>query len=194
MIVGSTYVNETTGIPIDFYEIKVKSFTKQLYPGKNTNLVGYNGMFPGPTFKIQRGRETLVRFVNEYNRPSSVHLHGSPTRAPWDGWAEHIFTPGQYHVRQPTSPSQKLLNLLTSLFEGLLLPQQPSRPYPVVSRPRRPHHRAKLVLRTGGFLPTRRCRERRAATASHWKIRHPSHAHSRRVPKQLPAQKPAGGG
>lgn len=92
----ATYTNETTGIPIDFYEIKVKPFTASPYPGKITNLVGYDGQFPGPTFKVQRGRETVVRFVNEYNRPSSVHLHGSPTRAPWDGWAENTFLPGQY--------------------------------------------------------------------------------------------------
>ena len=71
------------------------------YPGKTTNLVGYNGIFPGPTFKIQRGRETLVRFVNEYTRPSSVHLHGSPTRSPWDGWAENTYLPGQYLVIIP---------------------------------------------------------------------------------------------
>ena len=51
--------------------------------------MGYDGMFPGPTFKIQRGRESLVRFVNEYNRPSSVHLYGSPTRAQLDCWGNN---------------------------------------------------------------------------------------------------------
>jgi len=53
-------------------------------------------MVPGPTFRIKKGTETVVRFVNEYYRESSIHLHGSYSRAPFDGWAADTIHPGQY--------------------------------------------------------------------------------------------------
>lgn len=77
-----TYTNETTGVEIDFYEIRIKQFTKNLFPDLgDATLIGYDGQTPGPTFRVKRGRETVVRFVNEHFRPSSIHLHGSYSRA-----------------------------------------------------------------------------------------------------------------
>lgn len=102
-------MNQTTGIPIDFYEITIKPLQAQIYPnlGK-TSLVGYDGIVPGPTFKIVKGRETLVRFVNAYDRPSAIHLHGSFSRAPFDGWAEDTIAPGNYKVRISRSLGRKI--------------------------------------------------------------------------------------
>ena len=37
-----------------------------------------------------------MRFMNDATRPNSVHLHGSPSRAPFDGWAEDLTKPGQF--------------------------------------------------------------------------------------------------
>lgn len=59
-------------------------------------MVGYDGTSPGPTFRINRDTETVVRYVNKYDRPSSVHLHGSYSRAPFDGWAADVIEPGEY--------------------------------------------------------------------------------------------------
>ena len=51
------YVNSTTGDVIDFYEIEIKPFEQQVYPGlQKARLVGYDGISPGPTFKIEKGR------------------------------------------------------------------------------------------------------------------------------------------
>lgn len=106
---------------MDFYEVKVKPFQGRAYPNLgSTDLVGYDGISPGPTFKIVKGRESVVRFVNEYDRPSAVHLHGSPSRAPFDGWAEDTFSPGEYKVMK--SLSLKAKNCL-NLTLGLLLPE-----------------------------------------------------------------------
>ncbi|CAI6280925.1 unnamed protein product [Periconia digitata] len=92
-----TYTNQTTGVQIDYYEIEIKEFESQIYPGlKPAKLVGYDGMSPGPTIRVQRGRETVVRFVNKANMANSVHLHGSYSRAMFDGWAEDLTEPGQY--------------------------------------------------------------------------------------------------
>jgi bilirubin oxidase len=92
-----TITNPVTGNPIDYYEVYINAYTQTVYPNKPpVNLVGYDGMSPGPTFIIDRGRETVVRFVNNASMANSVHLHGSPSRAPWDGWAEDVTQPGEF--------------------------------------------------------------------------------------------------
>ncbi|KAG9571601.1 oxidase cueO precursor, partial [Aureobasidium melanogenum] len=81
---------------IDYYEIEIKPVDIEIYPGTKTRFVGYNGSVPGPTFMMERGREAVVRFVNHADRANSVHLHGSYSRAPFDGWAEDTTDVGQY--------------------------------------------------------------------------------------------------
>ncbi|KAF2094723.1 oxidase cueO precursor [Rhizodiscina lignyota] len=92
-----TFTNPATGNPIDYYEVDIKPVEQQLYPGLGkTRLVGYDGQVPGPTFRMTQGREAIVRFINHADRANSVHLHGSYSRAPFDGWAEDTTEPGQY--------------------------------------------------------------------------------------------------
>ena len=70
--------NPVTKKPIDYYEIDILPFQKQIYPGKRAaSMVGYDGISPGPTFIIEKGRETVVRFTNKARNDSSIHLHGS---------------------------------------------------------------------------------------------------------------------
>ncbi|KAH7407358.1 Cupredoxin [Cadophora sp. MPI-SDFR-AT-0126] len=88
--------NNHTGKPIQYYEVDIKSFQQQVYPGKQTRLVGYDGLSPGPTFMMEQGVEAIVRFINHGDRANSVHLHGSYSRAPFDGWAEDTTGVGQY--------------------------------------------------------------------------------------------------
>ncbi|KAM0718783.1 hypothetical protein Q7P37_005854 [Cladosporium fusiforme] len=85
------------GRTIDYYEIDIKPFEQQVYPnlGK-TRLVGYDGMAPGPTIMTRKGTEAVVRFINHSDRTNSVHLHGSYSRAPFDGWADDVTEVGQY--------------------------------------------------------------------------------------------------
>jgi len=45
---------------------------------------------------MTRGREAVVRFVNQNDREAAIHLHGSYSRAPFDGWAEDTMKPGEY--------------------------------------------------------------------------------------------------
>jgi bilirubin oxidase len=94
---STSYTNTTTRKSIDFYEINIHAFERQTYPGLNTTTyVGYNGIAPGPTLRMTKGREAVVRFVNNYDRNSSIHLHGSYSRTPFDGWAEDVTGPGEY--------------------------------------------------------------------------------------------------
>ncbi|KAF2031423.1 Cupredoxin [Setomelanomma holmii] len=90
-------INPVTNKEVWYYEMDIKPYTQQIYPGKSpARLVGYNGTSPGPTIVVPRGIKTVVLFVNHGDRESSIHLHGSPSRAPFDGWAEDLIMPGQY--------------------------------------------------------------------------------------------------
>ncbi|KAH7308444.1 hypothetical protein B0I35DRAFT_380237 [Stachybotrys elegans] len=91
--------NPETGDDIQYYEMEIQPFSEQIYPDLGlTHMVGYDGMSPGPTIIVPRGTETVVRFVNSVGNtsPNSVHLHGSFSRAPFDGWAEDTTQPGEY--------------------------------------------------------------------------------------------------
>jgi bilirubin oxidase len=89
--------NPFNGKEIDYYEIEIKPFQHQIFPDlEPADFVGYDGMSPGPTFYQEKGRESVVRFVNKATVESSIHLHGSFSRAPWDGWAEDVTQPGEY--------------------------------------------------------------------------------------------------
>jgi multicopper oxidase len=67
-----------TNKPINYYEIDIKAFEKNIYPGqKPTQMTGYDGMSPGPTFIVEKGEESVVRFTNKAENESAIHLHGS---------------------------------------------------------------------------------------------------------------------
>ena len=80
---SASYTNATTGTTIDFFEVRVQPFTKRLFPDlQDASLIGYDGIEPGPTFRVTKGREAVVRVVNEAFRPTAVHLHGSYSESP----------------------------------------------------------------------------------------------------------------
>jgi hypothetical protein len=91
--------------------MEIKPFTQQVYAGlKPARLVGYDGISPGPTIIVPKGTESVVRFVNNGDRENSVHLHGSPSRAPFDGWAEDVTPVGGYKdYYYPNFQSARLL-------------------------------------------------------------------------------------
>ncbi|CAI4216034.1 unnamed protein product [Parascedosporium putredinis] len=104
-------LNPVTGKEIWYYEVEIKPFTQQVYPNlRAAKLVGYDGMSPGPTFIIPRGTESIVRFINNAEMENSVHLHGSYSRAPFDGWAEDVTYPGEYKdYYYPNQQSARML-------------------------------------------------------------------------------------
>ena len=68
----------TNNVTIDYYEVIIQPFEKQVFPNLGTaSMVGYNAMTPGPTYWIERGRQTVIRYHNNQTQTSVVHLHGS---------------------------------------------------------------------------------------------------------------------
>ncbi|KAF6794167.1 bilirubin oxidase [Colletotrichum sojae] len=104
-------ISPVTGKEIWYYELEIKPFSQSVYPNlRPATLVGYDGMSPGPTLIIPRGTESVVRFINNANAENSVHLHGSYSRAAFDGWAEDVTKPGEYKdYYYPNRQSARLL-------------------------------------------------------------------------------------
>jgi spore coat protein A, manganese oxidase len=89
----------------DFYDMTMRTTPIEVIPGFQTPFFAYNGSVPGPTIKVERGRQVVVRHRNQlpavhptlgYEPWTSVHLHGSASLPQFDGYASDITRPGQY--------------------------------------------------------------------------------------------------
>ena len=89
----------------DFYAITQQAAAADILPGLKTTIWGYNGITPGPTIVVPRGRKTVVRHVNalprvhptlRYTVWTSTHLHGSASLPQFDGYASDITNVGQF--------------------------------------------------------------------------------------------------
>jgi len=83
----------------DFYEIIQRTARQEILPGLETEVWGYDGVFPGPTIEARRDRPVVVRHTNELPVPVSVHLHGGKTPPGSDGYPTDLITPkGSSHA------------------------------------------------------------------------------------------------
>ena len=94
-----------TDATTDYYEMTMKSAKVPIIPGKpDTEIYGYNGISPGPTIEVEKGRDVVVRQINGlpqtsrfgYKTTTSVHLHGNASKPQYDGYAEDVTPPGYY--------------------------------------------------------------------------------------------------
>ncbi|CAH0221715.1 Spore coat protein A [Arthrobacter sp. Bi83] len=97
------------GQPFEKYCLTQKTGTAQIARGLNTTLAGYNGVFPGPSIRVEQGTRTELRISNRlstkgllYPDPSNTvtHLHGSASLPQYDGYANDRTAPGKvknYH-------------------------------------------------------------------------------------------------
>lgn len=80
----------------DYYEIAMQKSRVEILPGFSTEIWGYNGITPGPTIRQRRGRQSVVRFINNLDEEMSIHLHGMASLPQYDGYAEDLIQPGYY--------------------------------------------------------------------------------------------------
>ncbi|GAA3244447.1 multicopper oxidase family protein [Pseudonocardia petroleophila] len=77
----------------DRYLITARVAEQEIIPGYRTPVLGYDGIFPGPTVETRSGREVVVRHRNELPVPTVVHLHGGHTPPEHDGWPLDLVLP-----------------------------------------------------------------------------------------------------
>ncbi|HYH30212.1 MAG TPA: multicopper oxidase domain-containing protein [Pseudonocardia sp.] len=81
------------GTGAELYQVTQRVVEAEILPGYRTPILGYDGIFPGPTFETRRGRPVVVRHRNELPVPTVVHLHGGHTPAAHDGWPLDLVLP-----------------------------------------------------------------------------------------------------
>ncbi len=77
----------------DRYLITQRVAEVEILPGVRTPVLGYDGIFPGPTIEARRDRPIVVRHRNELPVPTVVHLHGGHTAPEHDGWPLDLTLP-----------------------------------------------------------------------------------------------------
>ena len=70
---------------LEQYVITMKPGKADILPGLETPVLGYNGLFPGPTIKRHARAPVEVRQINQSGRELNVHLHGGVTEPQFDG-------------------------------------------------------------------------------------------------------------
>jgi spore coat protein A len=93
----------------DYYRIEQKPTTVEFIKGVQTTMWGYNGEVPGPTIRtyIENGkpRRVVMQQINRlpakhptlnYVPWTSTHLHGSPSKPQFDGYAGDLTQPGEW--------------------------------------------------------------------------------------------------
>jgi FtsP/CotA-like multicopper oxidase with cupredoxin domain len=83
-----------------FYDVVLREAMVQIIPGVNTVIWGYDGQYPGPTFKAFHNEPAIVRFHNDLDVTAIVHNHGAHVAALSDGSAsvspERLILPGEF--------------------------------------------------------------------------------------------------
>ena len=85
------------GFPIKFFKIPIReAFEKLRVDAKrDARLYSYAGMVPGPSLKMRLGQPVVVRFANELDTETSVHLHGGHNPSHSDGFPTFYILQGK---------------------------------------------------------------------------------------------------
>jgi spore coat protein A len=78
----------------DRLELEIRRGLARPLPGKPSEVWGYDGVWPGPTLEVRRGRAVRVRVHNRLDEPMSIHNHGISTQPESDGHPLDYIRPG----------------------------------------------------------------------------------------------------
>ncbi|MFF7995006.1 multicopper oxidase family protein [Kitasatospora xanthocidica] len=78
----------------DTYAVTMLRSFARIVPGHRTEVLTYNGAFPGPVIRARSGRPVIVRQTNLLDDAVSVHLHGSKVPVASDGGPMNLLGAG----------------------------------------------------------------------------------------------------
>ena len=86
----------------DHYAVTIQEGRAEIIPGTLTPVYGYDGIYPGPTIRVRKGRTAVVRQTNALPFAQNVHLHGGIAPAEFDGHPMDLIAPGaSFDYRYP---------------------------------------------------------------------------------------------
>src|SRR5207245_8926611 len=70
-----------------FYTVQMKKATAEIIPGHpETEIWGYDGLYPGPPFRVRHNEPAIVRFVNGLTVNTIVHNHDGNNSSDFTGF------------------------------------------------------------------------------------------------------------
>jgi blue copper oxidase len=84
--------------------------TADLGGGKLSAVLAYNGYFPGPTFRANRGGSAKITLQNHLSEETTVHWHGMVVPHAADGHPQDSIAPGASYTYQYTINQRACLN------------------------------------------------------------------------------------
>ncbi|MEU1409332.1 multicopper oxidase family protein [Streptomyces sp. NPDC005728] len=84
----------STAHGVDTYEVTTRKTIKEILPGIQTELLTYDGQFPGATIKARKNRPVRIIQRNGLDVPISRHLHGASVPQDSDGSPMDTIAPG----------------------------------------------------------------------------------------------------
>ncbi|MEY4176456.1 MAG: hypothetical protein RLY70_30 [Planctomycetota bacterium] len=85
--------------PIKCYRVPIVETNVQLRPdtkdGRAARVYAYAGQIPGPALPLRLGQPVLVRYENQLDTETSVHLHGGHNPSHSDGFPTFYVLPGK---------------------------------------------------------------------------------------------------
>jgi spore coat protein A, manganese oxidase len=85
---------------MDVYSVNIQRANVEILPGVTTEVMAYNGLFPGPTIRTRTNRRVMVMFNNRLDMAANVHLHGGHVTPGNDGHPTDLIQPGQSKVNE----------------------------------------------------------------------------------------------
>ncbi len=79
--------------PLDFtmdgdtkvFKLEATEMTWETMPGTGFPAMAYNGMVPGPEFRVTEGDKIRIEFTNKMTQSTAIHFHGLRVPNPMDG-------------------------------------------------------------------------------------------------------------
>jgi blue copper oxidase len=90
------------------FELEARDGAKEFVSGVETPTRGVNGDHLGPTLRMPRGEEVIVRLTNHLDEATTMHWHGMELPAAMDGGPHQMIPPGEtwmptWEVEQPAA-------------------------------------------------------------------------------------------
>ena len=88
--------------------LTVQGGTTEFFAGHNSQTLGYNGSYLGPTIRLHRGDDVQMAVTNALGQNTTVHWHGLLIPAELDGGPHQLIRPGDtwrpvLPIRQPAA-------------------------------------------------------------------------------------------
>ncbi|MEV7415219.1 multicopper oxidase domain-containing protein [Streptomyces sp. NPDC089919] len=96
MPVPPTLTPYSTFDGVDRYVMTMRKAKKEIIPGIQTDVLTYNGQFPGPVIRAKQNRAVQVLQFNGLDDPTSVHLHGGSVTPENDGGPMDTIAPSDF--------------------------------------------------------------------------------------------------